>query len=82
MAKYPYQPLSDNQSLNNLQSKIRANIKALRLSKGIKRNHLARDIGIHKQYLYMLEKGMKPINLSHIEKIAAYFKVDPASLLA
>ncbi|MGF6727034.1 transcriptional regulator with XRE-family HTH domain [Paraburkholderia sp. GAS41] len=58
-----------------------ANVRRIRLERGISQEALAERAGVHRTYVGMLERGEKNVTIYNIERIAKALKVEPAALL-
>jgi len=67
---------------------IRANInvgpviKSHRQNQGWSQEHLAKEVGLSRAYVSLLEQGKRTASLSALQKIAALFGKEPGELLA
>jgi transcriptional regulator with XRE-family HTH domain len=54
----------------DISSKVRTNIKRIRLEKGVSQGELARKLSVHPTYISQIERGIRNPTLTIIEKIA------------
>lgn len=56
-------------------------IKELRKRYNLSRPALANELGVHKQYVYMLEKGIKPMSMKMLGKLLNKFQIEITDLM-
>lgn len=65
-----------------LVSVFAANVRRMRLERGLSQEDLAEAAGVHRTYVGMLERCEKNVTIYNIERIALALGVEPASLLS
>jgi transcriptional regulator with XRE-family HTH domain len=70
--------LKTNKSISEI---VRENIKNERLKQKLSQEEVALRADIHRAYLGAMERGEKPINLEHLEKISNALGVEAKALL-
>jgi transcriptional regulator with XRE-family HTH domain len=65
----------------DLQRRLGANLRALRLQRGLSQEAFADMLGIHRTYIGGLERGERNVTLRTVERLAAHLGVDVSSLL-
>ncbi|MFL9958988.1 helix-turn-helix transcriptional regulator [Paraburkholderia nemoris] len=63
------------------RERLSASVKQLRTQKGISGDQFARDVGISRNTLYLIENKAANASLGTIERLARILEVEPASLL-
>lgn len=66
---------------DNLNERLGANVRRLRIASGLSQETLAAECGIHRTYVGAVERGERNVTLQTVEKIASALKVDPLDLL-
>ncbi len=56
-------------------------IQLLRKERGLSQEKLAEEVGLHRTYIGMIERGEKNITLKNIEKLAKGLKLNIKELL-
>ena len=64
----------------DLRKKLGAEIRSLRLERGLSQEHLAHETGFGRSAMSAIERGTKDIRLSSIVKVANIFSVSPPRL--
>ena len=64
-----------------LQGIIAANVRTLRMRKGISQEELAEISGYHRTYVGMIERGERNISIATLEALAGSLGVEPQRLL-
>ncbi len=65
----------------DLRDIFAANLRRLRMAKGLSQEELAYTAGVNRTYLSKLKKGASYVGLEIIDKLAAVLEVEPAELL-
>lgn len=64
-----------------LQRHFGANVRALRLARGLSQEAFAEVLEVHRTYMGGVERGERNLTLQSVERIAARLGVDPRALL-
>ena len=67
---------------NDAQKIVAANLRRLRLSKGLTQEELAARAGIHRTYVGFVERGERKISVNVLFELAAALEVSPGELVA
>jgi transcriptional regulator with XRE-family HTH domain len=65
----------------DLQRLLGANLRALRLERGLSQEAMADLLGIHRTYIGGLERGERNVTLRTVERLAGQLDVEPRELL-
>ena len=65
----------------DLQHRLGAQLRSLRVARGLSQEALADDLGVHRTYIGGLERGERNVTLRTVERLAARLGVDPLALL-
>lgn len=65
----------------DIRKRLGANIRRLRLEKGLSQEDYAFEVGIHRTYVSDIERGTRNPTVTIIEKLASAFGVAPGRLL-
>jgi transcriptional regulator with XRE-family HTH domain len=65
----------------DLQRQLGANLRALRLKRGLSQEAMADLLGIHRTYIGGLERGERNVTLRTVERLAVQLDVEPRELL-
>lgn len=65
-----------------LQRRVGANIRLIRVERGLSQEQMAEAIGVHRTYLGGLERGERNVTLRAVERVAAWLEIDPVKLLS
>jgi transcriptional regulator with XRE-family HTH domain len=65
----------------DLQRLLGANLRALRLGRGLSQEAMADLLGIHRTYIGGLERGERNVTLRTVERLAVQLDVEPRELL-
>ncbi|HVZ39150.1 MAG TPA: helix-turn-helix transcriptional regulator [Candidatus Kapabacteria bacterium] len=65
----------------NIKMVVGANIRRLRLEKGLSQEDLADKAGIHRTYVGSVERGERNISVENVARLARALKVRPHELL-
>jgi transcriptional regulator with XRE-family HTH domain len=65
----------------DLQQRLGANLRTLRLRRGLSQEALADALGIHRTYIGGLERGERNVTLRTVERLAEQLGVDADLLL-
>lgn len=72
------QPVENRGSLQRL---VGENIRAIRTERGLSQERLGERLGVHRNYVGMLERGERNLSLQTVEKFAELLEVEPLALL-
>lgn len=67
--------------MNSIHSVLGENVKFFRLRNKISQEDFAEKCGLHRTYISSVERGLRNISLTNIEKIALALKIEPYELL-
>jgi transcriptional regulator with XRE-family HTH domain len=70
--------MSDN---TQLRDTFGANVRRLRLERGLSQAELAELAGIHRAYLSTVENGKRNVSIDNISRLARALSVEPPLLL-
>lgn len=65
----------------DISSRVRKNIKAIRIKKKVSQGDIAKALDVHITYISQIERGIRNPTLSTIEKIAGVLKVSIRDLI-
>lgn len=65
----------------SLQRLVGENIRAIRTERGLSQERLGERLGVHRNYVGMLERGERNLSLQTVEKFAELLEVEPLALL-
>jgi transcriptional regulator with XRE-family HTH domain len=65
----------------DVTQRFAANMRELRIGRGVSQGELARILGMTENYLYRLERAERAPSMEVIAKVAEALKVDPAELI-
>ncbi|HVZ37978.1 MAG TPA: helix-turn-helix transcriptional regulator [Candidatus Kapabacteria bacterium] len=60
---------------------VGANIRRLRLQKGLSQEDLAERVGLHRTYVGSVERGERNMSAENVDRLARAHKVRPHELL-
>ena len=67
--------------IGDLQKTVGANLRALRVARGLSQEDFAEVLGVHRTYMGGVERGERNLTLRSVERIAQRVGVDPRALL-
>ena len=67
---------------SSARARFGANLRRLRLAKGLSQEALAQVSGIHRTYIGAVERGERNVSIDNIERIAAALCVNISDLLS
>lgn len=65
----------------DLQRIVGANVRRLRMQRGLSQEAFADQVGVHRTYMGSLERGERNLTLRSVERAAQWLNVDPMELL-
>lgn len=65
----------------DISSKIRKNLKAIRLKKKMSHGDIAKILGVHSTYISQIERGVRNPTMKNVEKIAKALSIPIEKLL-
>lgn len=65
----------------DLQKRLAANVRRLRLAASLSQEELATRCGLHRTYVGAIERGERNVTLQALAKIAVALGVEPTDLL-
>ena len=66
----------------DLQRRVGANLRRLRVERGFSQEAFADRLGYHRTYIGGVERGERNLTLRTVERLAAVLGVDPLDLFA
>ena len=66
----------------DLQRRVGANLRRLRIERGFSQEAFADRLGYHRTYIGGVERGERNLTLRTVERLAAALGVDPLDLFA
>ena len=66
----------------DLQRRVGANLRRLRVERGFSQEAFADHLGYHRTFIGGVERGERNLTLRTIERLAALLEVDPVDLFA
>lgn len=67
--------------IGDLQKAVGANLRVLRLARGLSQEDFAEVLGVHRTYMGGVERGERNLTLKSVERIAGRIGVEPRTLL-
>jgi transcriptional regulator with XRE-family HTH domain len=64
----------------DLQRRVGANLRRLRVERGFSQEAFADHLGYHRTFIGGVERGERNLTLRTLERLAAVLEVDPADL--
>lgn len=74
-------PITTRTGVSDLPARFGANLRKVRLAKGISQEDLAEQADLHRTYVSSVERGERNVTLETIEKLAKALGVSMAKLM-
>jgi transcriptional regulator with XRE-family HTH domain len=65
----------------DIRQRLAANLKRLRLERGLSQEKFAFEVDIHRTYISDLERGARNPTIALVEKLSSFFGVSAGELL-